>query len=430
MTYKKTWLVACLAVGMMAALAGCGGAGSAAPEKAAKTPSGPVQETMKPFSVRQLVAADNGTGRTIMWQLTTKKDSTLEYRKKDSSDIQSVKADAAAYKGNNGVSDSYIYTAHVTGLEKGNTYEYRTRTGDSVSRWYPMKTDQGGAFKAIVTSDSQSSDYSDWAKLFQGAAERNPDAAFFIDLGDIVDNGQDEYQWQAWFRTVSPTISEIPLAPAIGNHEAYSLDWKETMPERYVALFDLPDNQDKALRNHYYSFDWGDVHFTVLDTSLQEEKEWVPDLFEKQKAWAEKDIQNSKKKWKVVLMHKDPLQYSFADENRPHREEGFSPEGETFMPIFDKTGVDLVLSAHLHTYRDRGQIYDFKRDPKGPTYVILGLGGNVRYPGLWKDHALDTYVAPQPETDNYTVLEAKDDALVLTGYLPDGTELHQTVVKK
>lgn len=429
MTYKKTWLAACLAVGMMAALTGCSSTGNASTEKAA-APSGPVQETMKPFSVRQLVAADNTKGRTIMWQLTTKKDSTLEYRKKDGGDIQSVKAEAKAYKGNNGVSDSYIYTAHVTGLEKGNDYEYRTRTGDSVSHWYPMKTDDGGAFKAIVTSDSQSSDYSDWAKLFQGAAERNPDADFFIDLGDIVDNGQDEYQWQAWFRTVAPTIEDIPLVPAIGNHEAYSLDWKETMPERYVALFDLPDNGDSALKNHYYSFDWGDVHFTVLDTSLQEEKEWVPDLFEKQKAWAEKDIQNSKKKWKVVLMHKDPLQYGFADENRPHREEGFSPEGEAFMPLFDQTGVDLVLSAHLHTYRDRGPIYDFKRDPKGPVYVILGLGGNVRYPGLWKNHALDEYVAPQPETDNYTVLEAKEDELVLTGYLPDGTELHKTVVKK
>ena len=202
------------------------------------------------------------------------------------------------------------------------------------------------------------------------------------------------------------------------------------LPERYVAHFDLPDNKDEKLKNHYYSFDWGDVHFTVLDTSLVEEQEWLPELFEKQKTWAEQDIKNSKKKWKVVLMHKDPLQYSFADSNRPHREEGFSDEGKTFMPIFDKAGVDLVLSAHLHTYRDRGHIYDFKRDPKGPTYVILGLGGNVRYPGLWKDHALDEYVAPQPETDNYTVLEATDDQLVLTGYLPDGTELHRTVVKK
>ena len=427
--YRKDWMAALVAAGMAISLTGCGGTSGSSSSASAAT-SGPVKETMKPFAVRQVVAADNEKGRTIMWQLPNEKDSTLEYRKKDSEAIQSVKADAKAYKGNNGIADSYIYTAHVTGLEKGNTYEYRTRTGDTVSKWYPMKTDNGGSFKAIVTSDSQSSDYSDWEKLFQGAAKRNPDADFFIDLGDIVDNGQDEYQWQAWFRTVSPTISEIPVVPAIGNHEAYSMDWKMALPERYVAHFELPDNKEAMMKNHYYSFDWGEVHFTVLDTSLVEEQEWLPDLFEKQKTWAAQDIKNSKKKWKVVLMHKDPLQYGFADANRPHREEGFSDEGKTFMPIFDETGVDLVLSAHLHTYRDRGHIYDFKRDPKGPTYVILGLGGNVRYPGLWKDHALDEYVAPQPETDNYTVLEATDDQLVLTGYLPDGTELHRTVVKK
>ena len=428
MKYMKKCLLGLAALGMTVSLAGCGKAG----DSAASVSSAPaaVKETMRPFSVRQIVAADNQRGRTIMWQLTAEKDCLLEYREKETDAVKSVKAESRAYKGNRGIADSYIYTAHLLGLSKGKTYEYRTRTSDTVSPWYSLKTDDGGSFKAIVTSDSQSSDYSDWAALFKGAAERNADADFFIDLGDLVDNGEDEYQWQTWFKTVTPWITEMPLAAAVGNHEAYSLDWKVTMPERYVSLFDLPENGDTALKNHYYSFDWGDVHFTVLDTSLAEEQEWAPDLFEKQKVWAEKDIQSSKKKWKVVLMHKDPLQYGFADSNRPHREEGFSPEGEFFMPLFDQTGVDLVLSAHLHTYRDRGHIYDFKREEKGPVYVILGLGGNVRYPGLWKDHALDEYVAPQPETDNYTVLESKENELVLTGYLPDGTELHQTVVRK
>lgn len=168
--YKKAWMAALVAAGMAISLTGCGGT-SGSSSSASAAPSGPVKETMKPFAVRQVVAADNEKGRTIMWQLPNEKDSTLEYRKKDSEAIQSVKADAKAYKGNNGIADSYIYTAHVTGLEKGNTYEYRTRTGDTVSKWYPMKTDNGGSFKAIVTSDSQSSDYSDWEKLFQGAAK-------------------------------------------------------------------------------------------------------------------------------------------------------------------------------------------------------------------------------------------------------------------
>lgn len=424
---NKKWTALVLALGLAAGMAGCGNPAAPSSRQAA---SGPVTETMKPFNVHQVVAADNEKGRTVMWEMPESKENSLEYRKKGTDTINTVPASGKALAGNRGIKNGTVYTAELTNLEKGTAYEYRTREENRVSSWYPLATADGGAFKVIVTSDSQSSDYSDWKNLIRHAADDHQDAAFMIALGDLVDNGDDEYQWQTWFDSTKDILSRIPVAPALGNHEAYSLDWKEHMPDRYLTHFNLPDNGNRNFKNHYYSFDWGDVHFTVLDTSLNEEKEWMPDLYEKEKVWLEKDLRETKKKWKVVLMHKDPLQYGFADESRPHREEGFSEEGQYFMPVFDKYGVDLVLSAHLHTYRDRGHIYDFKRSEKGPVYVIDGLSGNVRYPGLWKKHELDEYVAPQPETDNYSILEASEDKLVLTGYLPDGTKLHETVVRK
>ena len=369
---------------------------------ASKVSDSPVKETMKPFNVHQVVVSDNTKGRTIMWELPTDQENSLEYREKGTEAIYSVSASAKGLKGNNGIKDGTVYTAYLDNLVKGKDYEFRTREGNTVSSWYPLKTDQGGSFKAIVTSDSQSSDYTDWKNLFAHVWKGNPDASFFIALGDLVDNGEDEYQWQTWFSDVKDAISNIPVVPVLGNHEAYSLDWKNHMPDRYLTHFNLPSNGNKNHQNHYYSFDWGDVHFAVLDTSLREEGEWLPDLFEKQKIWLDRDLKSTKKKWKVVLMHKDPLQYGFADEGRPH----------------------------LHTYRDRGRIYDFKRSEKGPVYVIEGLSGNVRYPGLWKRHELDEYVAPQPETDNYSILEVTDQEIKLTGYLPDGTKLHETVVRK
>lgn len=424
---KRKWMALALALGLAAGMAGCGNQSAPSSRQAS---SGPVSETMNPYNLHQVVAENNEKGRTIMWELPSGKDNSLEYRKKGPHTVYTVPASGKPLEGNRGIKNGIVYTAKLDHLEKGESYEYRTREGNSVSAWYPLSTDDGGSFKAIVTSDSQSSDYSDWENLIHHASDAHKDASFMIVLGDLVDNGDDEYQWQTWFKSVEPTASRIPVAPALGNHEAYSLDWKNHMPNRYLTHFTLPDNGNKDLKNHYYSFDWGNVHFTVLDTSLNEEKEWLPDLYEKEKAWLEKDLKGTKKKWKVVLMHKDPLQYGFADESRPHREEGFSEEGEIFMPLFDTCGVDLVISAHLHTYRDRGHIYDFKRSEKGPVYVIDGLSGNVRYPGLWKKHELDEYVAPQPETDNYSILEADRDTLTLTGYLPDGTKLHETVVRK
>ena len=58
------------------------------------------------------------------------------------------------------------------------------------------------------------------------------------------------------------------------------------------------------------------------------------------------------------------------------------------------------------------------------------VAGSVQYPGLWKNHSLDEYAAPQPETENYLVMEASDAALTFTGYLPSGEELHTVSIQK
>lgn len=187
MTYRKTCFGAALAL-LALAVSACGGSTG----KGGSSPSSSVIQTMQPQALRQIVAADNTKERTIMWQLKTEKDCTLEYRVRGSDGISSEKATSKSYKGNNGVSDSYLYTVRLTNLTKGADYEYRTRTGDTVSEWYPLKTDDGKSFKAVVVSDSQSSDYADWEKLFKSAMARNKDADFFVDLGDMVDNGEDE----------------------------------------------------------------------------------------------------------------------------------------------------------------------------------------------------------------------------------------------
>ena len=236
--------------------------------------------------------------------------------KKEMTEFFSVSAKGAALKGNNGITDSYIYTAELKDLKKGTAYEYRTRTGNTVSSWMDFRTDDGGTFKTVIYPDSQSADYTGWSKLAAKAYELNKDAAFFISMGDLVDNGQDEYQWQAWMRSMKGIMDTIPGAVVMGNHEDYSLDWKMAKPDRYLAHFHLPNNGDADYKDHFYSFDWGDVHFTVLDTQLNELKEWYPDLFEREKKWAADDLARTDKKWKVVLMHKDPLQYAFAGRER------------------------------------------------------------------------------------------------------------------
>ena len=284
------------------------------------------------------------------------------------------------------------------------------------------------AFTALVFPDSQSNDYSDWRHLAQDAAARVPEAAFFINMGDLVDNGEDHGQWRAWFEAVDGIADRIPVAPLLGNHETYNQAWKVREPLAYLRYFAVPGNGSAEDDRRYYSFDYGPVHFLVLDTQHEEEKEWHPELLARQQAWFRDDVRKSQKPWNVVLMHKDPLQYRIG--SRPERQEGFSDEGKAWMPLFDEAGIDLVLSAHLHTYRNRGHIKDFRRDEKGPLYILTGVAGNVRYPGLWVDHALDTYVAPQPETDNYLTLTADSATLSVRCFLPDGAQIDEATLRK
>ena len=375
-------------------------------------------------NIRQVITADSTTSRTFMWQSDyAEENPVVEYRQAgDDDSLMQLPASSDAFS-DDGVT-TYIHTAAVSDLKPGTAYEYRVGAGDKRSDWQSFHTAQGHDFKALIFPDSQSSDYSVWAATAQPAWQRNQDAQFFINMGDLVDNGQDHYQWNAWFDVVGDMIARIPVVPLLGNHETYDKDWKVRMPEAYLHLFALPRIDREKYQNQFYSFDYGDVHFVVLNTQSQELADFEPSLDEDEVAWFKEDMAKTTKKWKIVLMHKDPLQYGFANRPQP-REEGFSPEGRLWLPLFDQYGVDAVLSAHLHTYRDRGHIKNFQRDESGPLYLITGVAGNVQYPGLWKQHSLDEYVAPQPETDNYMTLEATDDSLTFRSFLPDGQLLEE-----
>lgn len=379
--------------------------------------------------LRQIITADSQSSRTIMWQSESPIDGIhVEYRKKgDSPDsLEKVMPQSEEFT-DDGVTVN-IYTAELAKLSPGTEYEYRIATDSLEGDWHPLTTEKGSVFKALIFPDSQSNDYSDWKNLAQNAAKRNPDAAFFTNLGDLVDNGEDHTQWNAWFDAVEGIIDRIPFAPVMGNHETYNQQWKVRLPEAYLHEFATPSNGSEKFGRYYYSFDYGPVHFMVLNTQADETEAFKSGLMEEQIPWLRKDMAKNTKKWSIVLLHRDLLQYRIN--GRPERKEGFSPEGEMLMPIFDELGIDIVFSAHLHTYRNRGHIKNFRHDSSGPLYILTGVAGNVRYPNLWIDHALDVGTAPQPETDNYLTMEVTDSAIDIRCFLPDGKEIDRAMVEK
>ena len=384
--------------------------------------------------IRQIVAQDNSTSRTIMWQSdNSEADAVIEYRLEGAEKSQTIGATDKAFTDDG--STTYIHEATLTGLTPNTKYEYRVGYGtDRRSDWYRLETAGASVYDVLIYPDSQSGDYSQWEEIVKSSALRNPRTALYISMGDLVDNGEHAYQWRTWLNSIKPLSANVPLATTLGNHEMYTLDWKMREPYAYLNYFAVPPNGNETFNRRYYSYDFGDVHYVVLDTMLYESNHednhdtHHPDLYDVQVQWLRQDLTANTKKWTVVLMHRDPFQYAF-DRPGANRAVGFDDEGVLFMPIFDEFNVDLVLSAHLHSYRNRGHVRNFDRDPSGPLYILTGIAGDARRP-KWKEHPLDVYVAPDRDKNNYMTMTVTPNKLIVKAFLPDGTPLDESVIEK
>ena len=384
--------------------------------------------------IRQIVAQDNSISRTIMWQSdNSEADAVIEYRLEGAEKSQTIGATDKAFTDDG--STTYIHEATLTGLTPNTKYEYRVGYGtDRRSDWYRLETAGASVYDVLIYPDSQSGDYSQWEEIVKSSALRNPRTALYISMGDLVDNGEHAYQWRTWLNSIKPLSANVPLATTLGNHEMYTLDWKMREPYAYLNYFAVPPNGNETFNRRYYSYDFGDVHYVVLDTMLYESNHednhdtHHPDLYDVQVQWLRQDLMANTKKWTVVLMHRDPFQYAF-DRSGVNRAVGFDDEGVLFMPIFDEFNVDLVLSALLHSYRNRGHVRNFDRDASGPLYILTGIAGDARRP-KWKEHPLDVYVAPDRDKNNYMTMTVTPNKLIVKAFLPDGTQLDESVIEK
>jgi hypothetical protein len=126
------------------------------------------------------------------------------------------------------------------------------------------------------------------------------------------------------------------VVPISGNHD-YQYD-DDDEPTQYLATFGLV--QPEVAPEHagrYYSFDWGHVHFSVLDT------EWTGfDTQRKMNAWLRADLAAAQdQQWRVILYHKTPYVNSQIADNNVYRE---------LLPIFEEGGVHMALGGHWHHY--------------------------------------------------------------------------------
>ncbi|HEX7207029.1 MAG TPA: metallophosphoesterase [Nitrososphaeraceae archaeon] len=194
--------------------------------------------------------------------------------------------------------------------------------------------------------------------------DKNPELV--LGLGDYAYYGRNA---NCWFDDIRPIDNIMKIA--IGNH-----DVKGTKLTQYMEHF--------GLTSQYYSFDYQNVHFTVMS-------DYVPDeIGSEQYIFVQNDLAKAASDpnidW-IVIVHHDQ-QYASTAHKLLSRVNKWK---EAYHPLFDQYNVDLILQGHQHNYQ-RTYPIEYNNDtpinpiitdrntntytnPEGQIYLTVGTGG-------------------------------------------------------
>jgi predicted phosphodiesterase len=242
----------------------------------------------------------------------------------------------------------------LSGLRPGSRYYYRVAGAQKTAsfRTAPEEPDSGFTFAVVGDSGTGSKAQRAVADLLE---RMQPD--LILHTGDVVyPKGDDADYDPKFFAPYRRIVESVPVFPSLGNHD---VETKNGAP--YLENFHLPRNDPKSM-GRYYSFDWGNAHFVALDSELYYDDGGGDP--ERQKAWLERDLGETRQPWKFVFFHRPPYSSSEHGSDLVVRED--------LEPILARHGVDVVFSGHDHDYERTVQI-------KGVTYVVTGGGGKDLY---------------------------------------------------
>lgn len=378
-------------------------------------------------NLTQIISKDSATSKTISWQSSVPHyNYYVEYRQQGTSDIHKAYVTEPKrppiYDYDN--IPPYTYGAYMQHLQPDTAYEYRIcNDKGGETGWFSFTTtkEDVNQYKVLIFGDSQSVDYNVWGQTAQIAWNQNKDAAFFVNMGDLTDNGQAWFQWRDWQYNADILTSHLPFAPVLGNHEAYSMEWQFAYPYTYKALFAVPYGSPREQSRLTYSFDYGDVHYVSLNTDYEELHAQDPDMLTNEVAWLDADLAAAKKAGKrlIVMMHRPPW-------NSPYNGK-LDINGTYFMPIFDKYEVPLVFTAHEHCYERTVPVKADTQAETGTIYIATGRSGTESWDASRRKPTDAVYYNPM-DMPMYLTLQVEPKDFRVTAFKNDGTIIDTTTI--
>jgi predicted phosphodiesterase len=248
-------------------------------------------------------------------------------------------------------------------------------------------------FRFIVYGDTQIYDERHAYVVNRIVEDSDLNTAFILKPGDHTEEGTSEKSWSKFFESANPLSSQIPYYMVLGNHERNSI--------LYYRAFELPSGGGDYSKR-WYSFDYGNSHFVILDSNILESS----NLYEKQMEWLEEDLKNNNDKKFIFVSFHHPFwttatEYGSMEENLP--EGHFNTKN--WLPIFKKYGVDVVINGHIHAY---------ERYFKDGIMFITSGGGGAK---LNTNHGADPlpwHVKHVLEKLHYIIFDVYEDSIKVT----------------
>ncbi len=295
-------------------------------------------------------------------------------------------------------------------LEPATTYSYAIGTQDGWQGYYsfvtaPLKDDFSFVYLGDTQANPDLGSYSNMGILIEQAKAEQP--AFFLQGGDLINDGSDLNEWQDFYSAAGDSFASTPFMPVYGNHDAGGL---------FSNYFALPQNGPSHLLEHFYSFNYGDALFIVMDSTYM----GVAD--ERLLKWLQDELAVSDRTWKIVMFH-HPMYPGVDNANDMAKAKLYQ---KIWLPILENYDVDLVFNGQQHVYMRSNSLLNGKVDAEsqGITYIIGVSGGKNYQPGNFD------YMAATASASCYTKVRVNGNKLEINTYDIEGKKIDECSINK
>jgi hypothetical protein len=273
---------------------------------------------------------------------------------------------------------------------------------DSGDALFHTPPDAGRPLRFAVYGDTRSG-HDIHAALNRALADDDPD--FAILTGDLVDRGSDEGDWERFFEVAGTLLRQLPIFPAIGNHE-YARQGHGALAFMQLFRFPVAGEAEPA----WYSFDIGAAHFVALDSNQYKTS--------RQLSWLDHDLKEARRRGTraiFVYAHEGPFSSGMHGDN--------SVCIHDYVPLFERYHVAMMFSGHDHDF-ERGHVNTL-------DYVVTGGGGaelRANRCGVPGKKACPPRVLSFTNDHNYVMVELLSSLFRVCPKRVDGTPLEQCTV--